>query len=455
MNLNEININANGFVSEFRKAQANLQANMAAGPRRHVRLHRRAGHRRRCRSSSRSSTACPARRPATPTKYAGADWTNATFLGYLAAMNPNPYGFMCNNAAGCATANLTNGFLGNTTFRTNAAAAGLPSNFFVANPDMLGRRQPHDQLRRHARQLGAGRSSASGCRTGCSSTPAIRGATPTCGSATGSTDRSRKSCSPARSATSSTRSRRNWLSSCRSAATGGWAATPAASSTRSSAAGRSTASRAFRPARSSISATCGSSACRRTNSGTRSTCASAPNGQLFILPDDIIENTVKAFNVSATSANGYGALGAPTGRYLAPANGPDCIETAPGYGDCGVRSLIVNGPRLVRFDIGAGKKFRIHGRRHVRVPRRDAERVQQPYFNPGAPNAPQTTAGLPLGMTNTFGTTGTGGPVGDSRHAARQLDGGLQRRQLPPDQLLGDNTSRASFSWSGGCAGRS
>ena len=33
--------------------------------------------------------------------------------------------------------------------------------------------------------------------------------------------------------------------------------------------------------------------------------------QIFILPDDIMQNTVKAFAVSATSANGYGALGAP------------------------------------------------------------------------------------------------------------------------------------------------
>ena len=70
---------------------------------------------------------------------------------------------------------------------------------------------------------------------------------------------------------------------------------------------------------------------------------------------------MRAFAVSATSPTGYGALGAPTGRYLGPANGPDCIETAPGYGDCGMRSLIVNGPSLVRFDLGAAKRFRIKG----------------------------------------------------------------------------------------------
>jgi hypothetical protein len=43
---------------------------------------------------------------------------------------------------------------------------------------------------------------------------------------------------------------------------------------------------------------------------------------VFILPDDILQNTVRAFSVSATSPTGYSALGAPTGRDIAPANGP-------------------------------------------------------------------------------------------------------------------------------------
>jgi hypothetical protein len=48
----------------------------------------------------------------------------------------------------------------------------------------------------------------------------------------------------------------------------------------------------------------------------------AANGQAYILPDDIIQNTVRAFAVSATSPTGY-TLGVPTGRYLTPANGPE------------------------------------------------------------------------------------------------------------------------------------
>ena len=45
------------------------------------------------------------------------------------------------------------------------------------------------------------------------------------------------------------------------------------------------------------------------------------NRIVYILPQDIIDNTIKAFSTSATSATGYGSRGAPTGRYFAPANG--------------------------------------------------------------------------------------------------------------------------------------
>ena len=110
-----------------------------------------------------------------------------------------------------------------------------------------------------------------------------------------------------------------------------------------------------------------------------------------MLPQDIVDNTVKAFDVSATSATGYGANGAPTGRYLAPANGPDCIEIAQsnvsrphtGYGDCGAREVVVTGPPQVRFDLGVVKRVPIVGRVRARVPRRDAERVQQAVVRAG------------------------------------------------------------------------
>jgi len=82
---------------------------------------------------------------------------------------------------------------------------------------------------------------------------------------------------------------------------------------------------------------------------------------VYMLPQDVIDNTIKAFSVNA---NGY-TQGAPSGRYFAPPNGPDCIESAQttasntltGFGDCGVRSLIVTGPKVVRFDMNVVKRI--------------------------------------------------------------------------------------------------
>jgi hypothetical protein len=93
---------------------------------------------------------------------------------------------------------------------------------------------------------------------------------------------------------------------------------------------------------------------------------------IYMLPQDVIDNTRRAFNVSATSLTGYGALGPPSGRYLAPANGPDCIEmvdpgviantnTGVGPGDCGLGSLVVTGPMFKLFDVGISKEFPIKG----------------------------------------------------------------------------------------------
>jgi len=75
----------------------------------------------------------------------------------------------------------------------------------------------------------------------------------------------------------------------------------------------------------------------------------------YMLPQDVIDNTVKAFSVNAT---GYSA-GAPTGRYFAPANGPNCIESIAGFGDCGVRSVIVTGPPVIRVDMNVVKQLAI------------------------------------------------------------------------------------------------
>ena len=87
------------------------------------------------------------------------------------------------------------------------------------------------------------------------------------------------------------------------------------------------------------------------------------DGIVTMLPQDVIDNSIKAFSVSASSATGYGSLGAPEGRYFAPANGPDCIETiANGYGDCGTRDVEIDSPWVKNVDLSIVKLVPIAGR---------------------------------------------------------------------------------------------
>ena len=84
--------------------------------------------------------------------------------------------------------------------------------------------------------------------------------------------------------------------------------------------------------------------------------------RVWMLPQDIIDESVKAFSASATSPTGYGTLGVPSGRYIAPADSFDCIETIRGEGACGTQSLILTGPMFKQFDFSVVKRFELIGR---------------------------------------------------------------------------------------------
>jgi carboxypeptidase family protein len=80
-----------------------------------------------------------------------------------------------------------------------------------------------------------------------------------------------------------------------------------------------------------------------------------------MLPDDVILNTRRAYNVSPNSATGYSDLGVPEGRYIAPANSDgSCIQLKAG--DCAPRTLLIRAPFFSRFDIGLTKRFPLAGR---------------------------------------------------------------------------------------------
>ena len=122
-NWNEINIYENGFLDEFRLAQANLRANIAAGRGADFRVLRRpAPGRRRCRRISRTSPACPRGAPADPARYTSVtQFANSAWTGHLGQYEPDPI-------------DAANDLHNDATFRANAIRAGLPANFFVMNP---------------------------------------------------------------------------------------------------------------------------------------------------------------------------------------------------------------------------------------------------------------------------------------------------------------------------------
>ncbi len=439
LNLNEPDISNNGFLNEFRLAQTNLQANIAAG-----------------RGNTFAYTGAPATSPL-PTflaffnglnaanagnaaMYTGTNWTNATFLGYLARFNPNPFAFLCNTVpsgngpmTGCTTATLTNGLLGNTTFRNNAAAAGLPANFFIANPHMLGGASLTTNsggTRAHSVQLEFRKRLSSGLAFNTSYTWSDAEILQRYGFARPLEWRDQVG--QVGNVQHALKGNFQWTlpfgqdqrfgagaGGVLDAIIGGWSVDGVAriqTGEQLNFGNVRLVGMSVKDLRKAIKLQQGAS------------------GQIFVLPPDIMENTVKAFAVSATSSTGYGLLGPPTGRYIAPANGPDCIEAVPGYGDCGLRNVIVNGPGLVRFDLGFVKNFNVVGRVTFQFRGELLNAFNRPYFNPAS------TAGVPLGIN--ANVTNPGGPVASGGTPIMNATGASSVDSFRLTQLLGDNQSR-------------
>jgi hypothetical protein len=94
---------------------------------------------------------------------------------------------------------------------------------------------------------------------------------------------------------------------------------------------------------------------------------SAGKEHLYMLPQDVIANSILALSTSsATTATGYaGAL--PTGRYLAPSSSPDCVQymTAQCPGTTFVRKI--NGPIYWKFDMSFQKRIAVYKNMRVEL----------------------------------------------------------------------------------------
>jgi hypothetical protein len=347
-NYNEVNIHENGVLDEFLLAQQNLQANLAAG-RGATFAYFGAGTGT---SPLPIALAYFSGRPApdatNPARYTSSNFRSSTFLNPLDRLDPNPFSFATN-------------LDGNGGRRANALAAGLPENFLVANPNKLGGAQVTgngDYTNYHSLQIELRRRMAQGFQFQSSyvwgrgylsdfysfRVPFLQSLD------TGSEGMVAHAIKV------------NWVyelpfgqgrrfgsnvGPVLDRIIGGW---------QVHGIGRFQSGEVIdfgnvRMVGFGIDDL-------REMYGVRKDA----DGIITYLPDDVIENTIKAFNTDPTSLNGY-AQGPPTGRYFAPADGPDCIETiAGGYGDCGTRVLEMNGQWFKNLDLSVVKVVPIAGR---------------------------------------------------------------------------------------------
>jgi hypothetical protein len=344
---------ANGFLDEFKRAMANLRANNAAGG-------GRAGSFAYFGAGSGTSPlpvylaylngSADAGNPAA---YTGGTntWTNTTFAGRLVASVPSPTG-----SAGDLD--------GNATRRANAAAAGLPANFFVLNPDVSAVNVTDSGAfsKYHALQVIFRRRLSKGVSANVNYQYAIQSGSAFDGFSFGRT------LVMSGNVRHAIKTQWDWtlpvgrghrfgphLNPVLEAIAGGWSLVGV---------GRVQA-RVVNFGNVRLVGMSHKDLQRMYRFDIRVDPATGlPT--VFMLPDDVILNTRRAFSVSSTTADGYSAsLGAPEGRYIAPANRADCIQMRAG--DCAPRAVLVRAPWFTRFDIGVMKRFPIQGRVNLEI----------------------------------------------------------------------------------------
>jgi hypothetical protein len=350
LNSVEFNIAENGLLNEFKLAQANLQANKAAG-----------------RGNTFAYTGAPGTsplpitlaffsgRPASdagaPGNYTSTNFTNATFLNALAVNNPN----VC-----CGTSSYAGALDNNGTFRSNAfdmTKGNLQANLFLTNPGLRGGANftgNGGYSRYDALQIDLRRRLAKGLQVQANYQFAKAFSS------------SRVSFRAPRVNTLDTNTLRhavkfNWgyelpigrgkallgnSSSWFNHLVGGW---------EFYGTGRVQSGQLFDFGNVNLVGM------------TRKDLQKAfklrfddAAGVVYMLPQDVIDNTIRAFNTSGTSATGYSDRGVPTGRYIAPANGANCIQVFEGQ--CAPQNIFVTGPKFVRFDLSLKKQIKISER---------------------------------------------------------------------------------------------
>jgi hypothetical protein len=116
-----------------------------------------------------------------------------------------------------------------------------------------------------------------------------------------------------------------------------------------------------------------------------------PDGFIYLLPRDIRDNTVKAFNQSFIVSQvtgqpsqvtvGYN-LGAPSGRFIAPVGFGNCQQAY--VGQCGFSNIILHGPGFFRSDLSIAKRIRFTETANLELRLEFLNAFNNINFQPGA-----------------------------------------------------------------------
>jgi hypothetical protein len=388
-NYNEINIVENNFVSEFRLAQANLQANMTA-------INPATG---KVYGQTFAYTGAPGTNPlptflaylngsaaaSDTSKYSGSNWTSSTLIATMYPLNPNPR----TTASTLAT---------NATYKLNAANAGLARNWFLANPDIGNANVVTNgpDTRYNGVQFELRRRFAQGLQASANYSYGKAYQTTFYGFHKPMVDIEQNYTSIYSNGGG------NAAGNIRHVFAGTWVyelpfgqgkafggnvsrnvqriiGNWSFMGTARFQSGRMVDFGNVRMVNMTPDDVRNMFQLRRTYDTVTAAGGVVNNRtRVWNLPQDVIDNTIKAFSVGVS---GYTA-GTPTGRYFAPANGPDCVETTSGYGDCGIRSLIVTGPAVIRLDMSFGKQIFITSRVNFEFQAQVFNVLNRTNFNP-------------------------------------------------------------------------
>jgi hypothetical protein len=351
-NLNEVVVVENGFFNEFKKAQANLQANIAAGKGNTFAYTGVAG------TSPlpiylANFTGKGAALASDPSQYTGTNWTNATQVAQVGQI-------LAGTPVTVAAASLQS----NATFKANMLAVGLPANFWVMNPDVSSANLTRSIgfTRYDALQIEVRRRQARGFFISGNYTLARR--------FTFRNDTLRQSLVEIRDTAGVPQAFKvNWgweipvgrgrrfgnsMNAVLNAIAGGW---------EFDGDGRVQSGSLLNFGNVKVVGMTLDDLQNAYHVDIRKDPVTGVS-TVYMLPQDIIDNTIRAFNVGATSATGYAGT-PPTGRYLAPANDASCLQTV--RGDCASRDVFVHGPIFSRWDFTVRKTFPLGGKRTFQI----------------------------------------------------------------------------------------